>query len=262
MFEQPDLVIRDILYVIDRQTDIHWQQPLHANEDHYVIALALDGGADYLFGLDECHVQKNDIVFLRPGTMYSVRSDPDAPWRYIAIVFSTERLNDDALRMLENLPEIFPCPENPQLTELFRTLEQTWNAPHTGSLLKCRSLLNDLFYQLFVEEDRKQTAETFDPRMEAIVELLRADIARTWSLEELSEEAGLSPSHFRALFRQHTGTSCIQFQLHQRINKAKELLLSRSCGVYEAAEAVGFTDVYYFFRMFRKITGKNPADFV
>lgn len=262
MFAQPDLLVRDILFVIDRQTDAHWLQPLHANEDHFVLTCILDGAADFLFGLEECHVQAGDILLLKQSTLYSVRSDPDTPWRYITIGFRMECLNDEAAEVLQQLPEVFPCPDNAVLTDDFHRLNQLWNTPHPGSILKCRSILNDLVYQLLQEYGRDKQTTVFDARMEAIVQMLRADVAHTWTLEELSEQAGLSPSHFRALFKQHTGTSCIQFQLHQRVAKARELLLSHSCSVNEAAEAVGFTDVYYFARMFRKIIGQNPFDLV
>ena len=54
----------------------------------------------------------------------------------------------------------------------------------------------------------------------------------------------------------------MQFQNKLKIDKAKDLIISHSCNITEAAEAVGFSDVYYFSRMFRKITGKNPSEFL
>ena len=68
-------------------------------------------------------------------------------------------------------------------------------------------------------------------------------------------------SHPLAQRRQQlTGLTTVQFQNKLKIDKAKDLIISRSCNITEAAEAVGFSDVYYFSRMFRKITGKNPSE--
>ena len=59
-----------------------------------------------------------------------------------------------------------------------------------------------------------------------------------------------------------TGMSAIQFQNQQKIQRAKDLILSQNCNVTEAAQAVGFSDIYYFSRMFRKLTGKNPSEYL
>ena len=73
---------------------------------------------------------------------------------------------------------------------------------------------------------------------------------------------GLSSSHFRMLFKEFTGLSAVQFQNRLKIDKAKDLILSGSCNVTEAASAVGFDNVYYFSRLFRKLTGKNPSEYL
>ena len=86
--------------------------------------------------------------------------------------------------------------------------------------------------------------------------MMRENIRESYTLDQLSVLSGLSSSHFRALFKERTGMTAVQFQNHLKIDRAKDLILSRDCNVTEAAYAVGFNDVYYFSRMFRKLTGK------
>lgn len=47
-----------------------------------------------------------------------------------------------------------------------------------------------------------------------------------------------------------------------RIKKACELLKSGMYTVSEAAEKTGFTNVYYFSRIFKSITGVNPKKMI
>ena len=64
------------------------------------------------------------------------------------------------------------------------------------------------------------------------------------------------------LFKEATGMTTVQFQNHLKIDRAKDLIVSRNCSVTEAAHAVGFHDVCYFSRVFRQITGKNPSEYL
>ena len=95
-----------------------------------------------------------------------------------------------------------------------------------------------------------------------IKNLIAENHARTFSAEILAETVGLSCSHFRALFKKKTGESVIQFQNRLKIAKACDLLKSGSCNVTEAAYATGFSDVYYFSRLFKKITGQSPSHYL
>ena len=46
-----------------------------------------------------------------------------------------------------------------------------------------------------------------------------------------------------------------------RINKSKELLCSDTLSVQDVAEQVGYRDLKYFSRLFKKTTGVSPSDY-
>ncbi len=82
----------------------------------------------------------------------------------------------------------------------------------------------------------------------------------TYSVEELASLAGLSPSHFRLIFKRVTGLTVTAYQQHAKVAKAVEYLVSGEYNVTETAGmTTGFSDVYYFSRTFKKITGRNPS---
>jgi YesN/AraC family two-component response regulator len=46
-----------------------------------------------------------------------------------------------------------------------------------------------------------------------------------------------------------------------RLERAKELLKETHYHVYEIGQMVGYTNQYYFNRLFKKITGLTPLDY-
>ena len=47
-----------------------------------------------------------------------------------------------------------------------------------------------------------------------------------------------------------------------RIDKAKELLLQNQDRIFVIAQKVGFNDTSYFNRIFKKVTGYTPKEFI
>ncbi|MDF2927022.1 MAG: two component transcriptional regulator, AraC family [Paenibacillaceae bacterium] len=78
-------------------------------------------------------------------------------------------------------------------------------------------------------------------------------------LKDLSQKFFFNKNYASALFKKHTGMTYSEYVNSIRINKAKELLVKTSLPVAEVAEKVGYTDYFYFNRIFKKITGVTPA---
>lgn len=70
----------------------------------------------------------------------------------------------------------------------------------------------------------------------------------------------VSTPHFRRLFKSQTGASPKAFQTAQRVTRAKELL-AKGCSIKETSDTLGFTDVFHFMRLFRKVTGQTAGKF-
>jgi len=66
-------------------------------------------------------------------------------------------------------------------------------------------------------------------------------------------------STLRRRFRQTTGTSIHAYALQCRIAAAREMLGSTDLAIKEVASRLGYTDVYFFTRQFRQLSGVPPA---
>lgn len=99
------------------------------------------------------------------------------------------------------------------------------------------------------------------PGIEGLKVHLDAATDRPLRLRQMSEIARLSPSHLSAEFRKHYGESPVRYHLQRRLNHARFLIEERGLRVSEAADAVGFPDVFSFSRMFRRVVGMPPSAF-
>lgn len=81
------------------------------------------------------------------------------------------------------------------------------------------------------------------------------------SLDTLSNEFHLSNAHISRLLKKECGKTFIELLTEMRMEKAKIYLQLPGCKVFEAARMVGYRDVSYFIKLFKKYTGVTPNQF-
>lgn len=81
------------------------------------------------------------------------------------------------------------------------------------------------------------------------------------SLETLAQQVGFSPYHFARLFHQTTGESPHQFVLHQRIERAKQLLRETTMPLTQVALESGFANQSHLARVFKRHLNLTPRTY-
>ncbi len=260
-YREIDLQVGMPRFVVERAPDPNWGTINRLNPDFYVLGYAKSGEAFYNIGNDSFTVSKGHVVFMQPKICYTNRSNPENPWSFYSCGFTMSAGDLESERLIAEFPSTLRCSDSSRLSENFSELNRIWMMRSKGYKLKCRSLILDILFILMSDEDRRRMHSAHFDKLNKIIDLMRENYDRSYSLDELCELSELSSSHFRQLFKQLTGMSVVQFQNHLKIEKAKDLLLSENCSVTEAAHNVGFSDIYYFSRMFKKLTGTNPSDY-
>jgi len=124
-------------------------------------------------------------------------------------------------------------------------------------------ITQDLFDILILYLSRWRSAERPHPQVEALRNLLVAKFHDSdFSVGDALKRVPLSPDHLRKLFQKAYGKAPIDFLTELRVNEAKHLLEIGGFPVKEVSQRVGFTDPYYFSRVFRKVTGRWPSRYV
>ena len=95
----------------------------------------------------------------------------------------------------------------------------------------------------------------------AVVEFINDNLERNISLTELASLVRLSPTHFCKAFTRSMSMPPHQYQLRQRVDRAKLLLADTDRSITEVALATGYTASSNFATAFRKVTGVTPRAF-
>lgn len=75
----------------------------------------------------------------------------------------------------------------------------------------------------------------------------------------LSALSGLSVSLYSSLFKCATGYAPIEFFIRLRMQRACELLRETTLSVKEVASLLGYSDPFYFSRIFKSVNGVAPS---
>ena len=80
-------------------------------------------------------------------------------------------------------------------------------------------------------------------------------------LEGIAPLFGYSSAYLGKIFNKTMGESFNSYVDHRRIDYSKELLKENRLKVYEIAGQVGYNNVDYFHKKFKKYTGMSPAEY-
>lgn len=79
---------------------------------------------------------------------------------------------------------------------------------------------------------------------------------------DLAEKLGISPQYFSYIFSKHVGEGFATFLKKYRIRQAMELLGKGEADKNEVAYQVGFSDIKYFYKVFKEVSGKNFSEYL
>jgi two-component system response regulator YesN len=93
------------------------------------------------------------------------------------------------------------------------------------------------------------------------IDYIEENFEHNIGLFEAAKYAEVSQSYLSFIFKQETGVNFNAALTQHRIKKAKQLLLATSLKIYQVAERVGFSNPYYFSKVFREISGYTCKEY-
>ena len=107
----------------------------------------------------------------------------------------------------------------------------------------------------------KPKYQTSDRRIEHAIKSADLKSGELVKVDTLAKEAGMTPDHFIRLFKSELGRTPAQFLIDRKMMKAKLMLASEALSIKEVAYSLGYDDVSYFTRLFKRHTNFTPRQY-
>ncbi|MBN1846295.1 MAG: helix-turn-helix transcriptional regulator [Sedimentisphaerales bacterium] len=147
------------------------------------------------------------------------------------------------------------------LRNLFLTLTDHLNSTHRFSMFHAHNELTKIFGFLVENAVLARKEQRGNDRFERVKDYIEEHYYKSLTIDELAKLAGFSRGYFFRAFKEMFDIPPLAYQQTIRIEAAKTLLKTTPLRCNEIASRVGFSDVYFFHRIFKKHLGMTPNQF-
>lgn len=228
----------------------------------WTLVLVLYGRCVYWINEKKQVLEKGQWLLIPSKVPFYGRSVPTMIHEKFVVQFSAEAA-----------AESFPLLQLPHYTsritgkyelivDRLRLIHQQWQDKQPYYQTLCEALLKELFVYLHREWDQDAPSTATVQLVEQMKGYIQNHYREHVTKDELAACISRSPNYAAALFRKVTGQTISEFVHATRIKTAIYMLRHSALTVTEISEFIGYNDPSYFYRVFRRLTGLVPTDFV
>lgn len=254
--------------------------------DFIEIVYVISGSARHYMGEYIYEVHKGDLVIVNYGTAHTFIPIEDSAEHFSTydLLFTTElfeitgigKYDFSSLASSYLFYSVFSDSEplrnsmnlirsnSKEFSDIFGRIYSEYSHRRNGFMSMIRAYLIELITLIFREFDKKSISDTTREQREVVskaIDYMKHNYNTRINLDSIVSDIFLSKDYFRQLFKKTTGMSVTDFIQQTRIEEACKLLVSTDRTVYDIAGDCGFTDIKFFYKTFKKITGKTPGEF-
>lgn len=230
------------------------------------------GKAIFIIDGKEVVVEKNQIIYLPRGCVLSCHALGNT-FSFTSIRFnmSVSYEGGDFLRDYYQMPEVL---DDKGEKEYFDKIYQAIHSEGAERIFLVRGYLELLIGKIIGREgkcegqiERAVTGEgdikieQMDQRIRHVVDFMVLHPTENYTTARLCDMAGLGETRFRKLFKEQTGKSPGEYLRDMRMTVAGRRLLLSSESISDIAYSVGYEDVNFFIRVFKKHFGVTPNQY-
>lgn len=219
---------------------------------NYELVFLLKGRGSAVMENRRYDLGPRELLCIRPGLLHSLAAPQEPCMEFYGVHFT---LPEGVARL--PLPELSRIDNPTQLEGLFRTLLEVHRKKDYLYRWRQNLLLQEILCLLFTRL-HQENMPVEQARIKKVLDEIHEDPARPFTLEGLTELAGVKKTLFLRSFRNVTGTTPMRYILSLRLEYARELLLETQLPVARIGEMCGFMDPFYFSRRFKEIFGEPP----
>lgn len=219
----------------------------------------ISGRALFSFNEDVYELEPGKVLHAGPNMKVDKEVIGESNWEYALLHYQI--LNcDGCIYPYSNSHFILDVGDSNIMNEMIMQLCDISIMPGNIQALRSKTLFLRILEEL-VFCTQKKLYSSDKEIVDSAVNYIRNHYMEGISINSIAEVVGLEGRRFSYIFQKNIGTSPISYLTEYRINKAKKLLLTGTNTVTDVAGCVGYTDQFYFSRIFKKYTKMSPMGF-
>ena len=212
----------------------------------YYILHFVHKGSGYLEDETGTHkITANQMFIIKPHITHSYYPDPEDPWEYSWICF-----NGKYTRIFNDVPSVQPVS-----FALFQRIKELTDSKTLASKFHTVSILFDIVSTLSIH--KKSNPDYVRMIKYHIDHNYKDDI----SVNSIAKTLYISRQYISKIFSEKENMTIQEYIIQVRLENAVNFMRS-GFNVTESANAVGYSDLYTFSRIFKKKYGVSPSVFI
>lgn len=249
----------------------HWHEEAE-------LTLITSGKCIYKIDLVEYEVEEGDILFVPPLFLHSITLGNSKKVSSETYVFhlkflggnSTDICSTRYLAPIMNQEFSMPCvikPNHPayvSLRKIFNQINTTYDESIIGYELALKSLFLQTIFLLLQYSKKVAVPETekVSDKIKNVLDYIELHYSETITVSQLAKLCYFSDYHFMRFFKKHMNMTCVEYINNLRLEKAVELFEKGNSSIMEVSLSVGFHNLSYFHRAFKKKYRMTPLSFI
>ncbi len=221
------------------------------------ITYVINGQADYTINGAKYTVTAGDLLCIPSGSQRSAVSCPENLMECYSINGMVRDIN--GINFTLPLPLITNIGVHKDIIAIYNELSSVWRLRDPGYHLKARALYMMILQRYFQLIVYQKDTSIIDKRIKKVLHYMSNHYNEPITVQQMASLIHLSDMYFGNLFKQETGMSFRKFLTMIRMNRAEDMLNSGEYKINEIADACGFSDVFYFSKIFKENRGYAPS---
>lgn len=256
------------LQEVGELTSIKRHTSFRENLSSFLFFIVTKGSGSVKYLSEEYNVQPGDCVFLNCMNAYEHTSSSDL-WTLKWVHFYGTNMDAIYEKYKERGGKVvFRAPDPKIITGIIDEIHTIADSSSYLKDMEIHEKLSSLLLNIMKESWNKSLNDnesSFSSEKRKDLRLIREYIEENYNkdirLDFLSLKYGISKYYLSHMFKEQYGTSVNNYIINMRITKAKHFLRFTDLSTTEIANRVGYEDVNYFIRSFKKVENITPGEY-
>jgi AraC family transcriptional regulator, arabinose operon regulatory protein len=231
--------------------------------EEYLVKYCVEGYGWFEVEGMEYKVGPGDVIICKEHVLHKYRADTNNPWsvywayfigraaaKYFEWIFSTNRKHVVHIGYDSLLEQHFE--------DMILVMEKGYALHY---VLHASNLLKLVFSHLIKRFEPSGFKNRKESALERTIQFMLDNLQHTITLEQMAKKTGMSKDHFTKMFSKRYGYTPMDYFIRMKMQKACELLVTTEFQITQIAEELGYSDYYYFSRLFKTKTRFSPREF-